>query len=248
MIGLTCWKRNDLDEHFGFFGPCKPLPTTGDHAPVIVLASETDMVLDPLLGLGTSAFFVRNQSNPSWRQYEMAGISHLPAPIFPVNRPEQNTADARPVFRAAFANLTAWAHGRYRVKPPASRYFDGSVDATGAFIPITDADGHFAGGVRLPHVESTVHGHTAGAPLGLHRPLNPPGPDEPLDPFVFIGGTFTRFNDAVLLRPLPVALRVREASRARGQHARLEALHHLRGLESADCRGQGRAAAMQPRG
>ena len=69
MIGLTCWKRNDLDEHFGFFGPCKPLPATGDHAPVIMLASETDMVVYPLLGLGKSAFFVRNQSNPSWRQY-----------------------------------------------------------------------------------------------------------------------------------------------------------------------------------
>ena len=198
MIGLTCWKRNDLDEHFGFFGPCKPLPTTGDHAPVIVLASETDMVVYPLLGLGESAFFLRNQSNPSWRQYEMAGISHLPAPIFPVNRSEQNTADARPVFRAAFANLTAWAHGTYRVKPPASRHFDGSVDATGAFIAIPDPDGHFAGGVRLPHVRSMVHGYTAGAPLGLHRPLNFPEPGDPSDPFVLIGGTFTRFEDAEL--------------------------------------------------
>ena len=54
-------------------------------------------------------------------------------------------------------------------QPPAARYFRGSVDATGAFIPMTDADGHFAGGVRLPHVESTVNGHVAGAPLGRTR-------------------------------------------------------------------------------
>ena len=43
MIGLTCWKREDVAPHFGFFGDCSPLPTSGNHAPVIVLASETDM-------------------------------------------------------------------------------------------------------------------------------------------------------------------------------------------------------------
>ena len=35
MIGLTCWKREDVAPHFGFFGDCSPLPTNGDHAPVI---------------------------------------------------------------------------------------------------------------------------------------------------------------------------------------------------------------------
>jgi hypothetical protein len=72
------------------------------------------------------------------------------------------------------------------------------VDATGAFIPTTDADGHFEGGVRLPHVASRVHGRVAGAPLGRYAPLNPVGLD-PFHPFVFLGGTFTRFSDDELL-------------------------------------------------
>src|SRR5688572_13407489 len=38
MIGLTCWKREDVVPHFGFFGDCSPLPTSGSHAPVILLA------------------------------------------------------------------------------------------------------------------------------------------------------------------------------------------------------------------
>ena len=196
MIGLTCWKREDALPHFGFFGDCRPLPT-GGHAPVIVLPSETDMLIfhPTVLGFGKSAFFTRNRTDPNWRQYEMAGISHLPKPIFPVDVPNQNTADARPIFRAALQNLTRWTHGPHRVKPPASRHFLGSVDATDVFIPTTDADGHFAGGLRLPHVESTAHGRRElGAPLGRHRPLNPLG-ENPLDPFKFISGTFARFTD-----------------------------------------------------
>ena len=200
MIGLACLKREDVAPHFGFFGACRPLPTSGNHAPVMVLASETDMLVfhPAILGFGKSAFFTRNPTNPSWRQYEMAGISHLPEPILALGLPNQNTADARPIFRAAFDNLVRWTRGRPGDRPPASRYFDGDVDATGAFIPATDGDGHFAGGLRLPHVESEVHGHMAGAPLGRHTPLNPLGLD-PFHPFVFLSGTFTGFTDDELL-------------------------------------------------
>ena len=67
-----------------------------------------------VLGFGKSAFFTRNATNPNWRQYEMAAISHLPEPILPLGLPNQNTADARPIFRAAFNNLTRWAHGKHR--------------------------------------------------------------------------------------------------------------------------------------
>lgn len=200
MIGRACFKREDLAPHFGFFGDCGPLPTRGNHAPVIVLASETDMLIfhPTVLGFGKSAFFTRNAGNRNWRQYEMAGISHLPGTILPLGVANQNTADARPVFRAAFRNLTRWTHGNDRLEPPAARYFEGSVDATGAFIPEADADGHFAGGLRLPHVESEARGRVAGAPLGQHGPLNPSGLD-PFHPFVFIGGTFARFGDDELL-------------------------------------------------
>ncbi len=65
-------------------------------------------------------------------------------------------------------------------------------------MPVTDADGHCAGGFRLPHVESTIHERVAGAPLGRHTPLNPLGLD-PFNLFVFIGGTLTRFTDDELL-------------------------------------------------
>lgn len=196
MIGLTCWKREDVAPYFGGFRDCSPLPTSGDHAPVIVLASETDMLIYPaVIGVGKSAFFTRNDANPNWRQYEMAGISHLPRPILPLES-NQNTADARPIFRAAFENLTEWADGGRRRRPPAALYFDSSVDATDAFVPATDSDGHFRGGVRLPHVESEVHGRIAGAPLGRHRPINFANP---LNPFVYISGTFTRFTDDELL-------------------------------------------------
>ncbi len=201
MIGLACWKREDVAPHFGFFGPCRPLPVSGNHAPVIMLASETDMLVfhPSVLGIGKSAFFTRNPINPNWRQYEMAGNSHLPEPILPLGLPNQNTADARPIFRAAFDNLTRWAHGKL---PPAAQYFRGSVDATGAFIALTDLDGHFAGGVRLPHVESTVNGHVAGAPLGRYAPLNPLGLD-PFHPFVYLSGTFTPSRDDELVARYP---------------------------------------------
>ncbi len=200
MIGLACWKREDVAPHFGFLGDCGRLPTKGNHAPVILLTSETDMVAfhPTVLGFGKSAFFTRNPTNPNWRQYEMAGISHLPQPILSLQLPNQNTGDARPLFRAAFDNLTNWTHGRHRTRPPAARYFKGGVDATGAFVPRTDVDGHFAGGLRLPHVASEVHGRIAGAPLGNHTPLNPLGLD-PFHAFVFLSGTFTRFNDEDLL-------------------------------------------------
>jgi hypothetical protein len=196
MIGLACFKREDVAPHFGFFGGCSPLPTNGHHAPVILLASEADMLIfhPAVLGFGKGAFFTRNPTDPNWRQYEMAGISHLPEPILPLGIPNQNTGDARPIFRGALENLTRWTTGRHRESPPPSRYFGGRVDATDEFVPTTDADGHFAGGVRLPHVESTVQGRVAGAPLGRYTPLNPLGLD-PFNPFVFISGTFTRFSD-----------------------------------------------------
>ena len=197
MIGLTCWKRDDVPPHFGFLGDCGPLPTSGHHAPVIVLTSETDMVAfhPTALPFGKSAFFTRNEGNPKWRQYEMAGVSHLPEPILSFDIPNQNAADPRPIFRAAFKNLTRWTRG---VTPPAARHFEGHVDPTDAFIPTTDADGHMKGGVRLPHVESLVQGHAAGAPLGRHTPLNPLGLN-PFHPFVFLSGTFTCFSEEEIL-------------------------------------------------
>jgi hypothetical protein len=201
MIGLTCWKRRDDDTvHFGFFGDCAPLPTSGEHAPVMTIVSESDMTIYPsVVGVGKSAFFLRNRANPNWRQYELAGVAHLPKPIFELRQATQNTADARPVFRAAFKNLRRWVHGRNCQEPPRSLFFAGDVDASDAFRFETDPDGHFAGGLRLPHVLSRVNGREAGAPLGFNAPLNQAG----LDPFTFIGGTFDPFSDQQLLGRYP---------------------------------------------
>ncbi len=98
MIGLTCWKREDVGPHFGFLGDCSPLPTSGKHAPVIVLASESDMLVfhPTVLGFGKSAYFTRNQANPNWRQYRDGG--HLsPArtnSVTPSPRPEHRRRQA----------------------------------------------------------------------------------------------------------------------------------------------------------
>ena len=113
----------------------------------------------------------------------------------PLGVANQNNSDPRPAFRAAFKNLKRWTHGRNRRAPPPSLFFEGGVDANDRFTPESDIDGHFAGGMRLPHVFSVVHGHQAGAPLGLNAPLNPAG----VGPFEFIGGTFTRFTDDAIV-------------------------------------------------
>ena len=202
------------------------------------------LIYPTVLGVGKSAFFTRNETNPNWRQYQMAGISHLPEPILPLGIPNQNTADARPIFRAAFDNLARWARRKYTVKPPASRLFKGSVDGTDAFIPVTDADGHFAGGVRLPHVESVVFGRVAGAPLGRHTPLNPLG----LDPFQFIGGTFIRFTDAELLARYPSRFVYVKRVVHAADHLVARPLHHPRRLVGVDRCRHTRAAALRSRG
>ncbi len=201
MIGLACFKREDVPPNYGFFGDCGPLPSGGDHAPVISLVSESDMTIyhPTVLGFGKSAFFLRNTGDPNWRHYELAGVSHLPATILPLGVANQNNSDPRPAFRAAFKNLKRWTHGRNRHAPPPSLFFEGGVDADDRFILESDIDGHFAGGMRLPHVFSLVHGHEAGAPLGLNAPLNPAGLD-PFHPFIFIGGTFTRLSDDAIVQ------------------------------------------------
>jgi Alpha/beta hydrolase domain len=202
MIGLVCWKRDDTPPFFGSLGACAPLPTSGHHAPVMVLTSESDMLAfhSTVLGVGKSGYFTRNAHNPNWRQYELAGVSHIPAPVFPLGLPIQNSADPRPAFRAAFANLKRWTHGDCTSRPPASRHFKGHVDATDAFVPTLDADGHFSGGLRLPHVDSEISGRTAGAALGQHRPLNTAASDV----FALLGGTFARFRPEEILARYPV--------------------------------------------
>jgi len=196
MIGDVCWKRDDVAPHFGFLDACAPLPTS-NHGKVITLVSESDMS-------AFAGYFERNSGDPNWRQYEMANTSHIPRTIVDLGVPNQNIGDAKPVFRSAYQNLTAWA--RLGITPPASKYFDGTVDGAGNFTPVTDADGNWLGGLRLTHATSTVAGHPAGAPLGVYGGLNPAGVD-PFNIFLWLGGTFDRFSDADLQARYPTRAR-----------------------------------------
>jgi hypothetical protein len=78
--------------------------------------------------------------------------------------------------------------------PPAGRYIDGTFDGT-TFTIARDADNNATGGVRLPHMLSTVNGLSSGAPLGHYF-----GTDttEPANGFRLVGGVFTPFTDAEL--------------------------------------------------
>ena len=201
MIGLTCWKREDVAPHFGFFGPCSPL--ADERKPC---ARHRARIGDRHVGLPPDGSRLREERV----LHSQSGQSQL-APVR--DGGDLTSARTDPAARSPEPeHRRRQAHLPRRVRQPdqvdtrqtpreASR---GSLlrraawTRPDAFIPTTDADGHFAGGVRLPHVESTVHGRVAGAPLGRHAPLNPAGLD-PFHPFVFLGGTFTRFSDDELL-------------------------------------------------
>ena len=86
--------------------------------------------------------------------------------------------------------------------PPPARHFQGGVDGSNAFVPVLDGDGNWEGGLRLPHVSSTVRESRAGAPLGTYDPLNDAGLD-PFNAFALISGTFNRFSDAEILARYP---------------------------------------------
>ena len=119
MIGLACWKREDVSPHFGFFGDCRPLPTNANHAPVILLASESDMLVyrPTVLGFGKSAFFTRNSTSQLAPVRDGRDISICPNQSCR-SVSNENSADARPIFRAAFYNLTRWTRGTHAETPP----------------------------------------------------------------------------------------------------------------------------------
>ena len=81
----------------------------------------------------------------------------------------QNPADVRPFVLGAFRNLKDWVE--HNVAPPPTVPMKGFVDAAGNFMPDRDADGNALGGLRLPHMPTTLDpsGLPAGAPLGAYR-------------------------------------------------------------------------------
>jgi Alpha/beta hydrolase domain len=161
-----------------------PLPEDGKF---IAIETETELEAD-------QAYRTRHQS-PSFRQYELAGVAHIPPDIVALEltgAKRQNPISFRPVYKAALRNLVEWIEtGK---EPPGSRHIEGHIDSEGEFHFATDADGNVKGGVRLPHMPAALpNGEQAGAPLGLYRGLDPDYKDHP-NYYAWIGGSFEPFS------------------------------------------------------
>jgi uncharacterized protein (TIGR03382 family) len=158
--------------------------------------------MDPDCMMGPPAFNPNCSPNPNYRQYEFTGIGHIPGPM---NNTEwmgcrQNPADPRQFARAAVRHLYNWV--REGTEPPPPVNTEGAIDfMTGAFTPVVDADGNWVGGIRPPHMPSTIDGMPAGAPLGRYDGINPAYLLAPMIPpmphiWCLLSGTFDPFTDA----------------------------------------------------
>lgn len=180
--GMLCWAYHN--EPPGFAGPdsCDELPVE-DGSKVIHVAAQGDV--EALFNAGWSRF----PDNPDWRQYELAGVSHIPAPLLPGVDENQNPISSKPVFRAAFYNLARWV--TEGITAPPSRFLKGTLNADGTFDTDLDEDGNALGGLRLPHLEQRIDGTVAGAPLGSYAGKHPEGgPDD----FFWYGGYYVPFT------------------------------------------------------
>jgi Alpha/beta hydrolase domain len=161
-----------------------PLPQEGKF---VAIETETDLDAD-------QSYRIRHDS-PNFRQYELAGVAHIPTDLNPletIGAKRQNPISFRPVYKATLRNLVEWIEtGK---EPPDSRYIDGHIDGEGEFHFARDADGHVEGGLRLPHMPTVLsNGDRAGAPLGVYRGLDPDYKDHP-NYYAWIGGSFEPFS------------------------------------------------------
>jgi hypothetical protein len=200
--GFGCATVSDEAPFYGGPKPCEGTPTD-DPSKMMMISAQSD--LEILFRAALSRF--PDQDN--WRQYEMAGVPHLPTVVFPGLAENQNPADFRPVFRAAFRNLTLWT--TEAVEPPPSMFIAGEVitegppEAIGLLETALDEDGNALGGLRLPHMEQEVDGQVVGAPLGTYTGLNADADLEadPANILVAIGGTFEPFGEEELRERYP---------------------------------------------
>ncbi len=202
LIGKAGW--NCLTFHneppvYSELEPCDE-PPAEDGSKVIHVAAQGDV--EAFFHAGRSRF----PEKPDWRQYELAGVSHLPASLLPGLDENQNPVSSNSAFRAAFNNLTSWV--TENVPAPPSRFLEGTLNPDGTFDTDLDGDGNALGGLRLPHMEQLINGAVAGAPLGTYTGKHPevdidpeaaPGPDV----LRWIGGYFQPFSDAELAERYP---------------------------------------------
>lgn len=196
-MGLICLSFHNEPPLFSEMVACPDHPAS-DPSVSIMIAAETDVI-------AFAAAFARSDAE-NWRSYELAGVSHIPAPIIPGFDPNQNIANSQQVFRAAIENLGLWA--AEGIPAPASKYLDGTIAADGSFHPDLDQDGNALGGLRLPHMERVIDGQLAGAPLGTYTGLNFEDPvtdpyEDGLKFLTTIAGLFLPFSDAELAQRYP---------------------------------------------
>ena len=158
---------------------------------VINVAPETDVELGGHL---------ERAEGDTYRHIEVAGVPHIPADAADFRShglPDQNHIGYGPVARAAVENLEGWLAGK---NPFANLYMelaDGPVRMVqgNKYRAVKrDAAGNGLGGVRLPHLATSLpRGKDGGAPLGVSNGLN--WKHEQDNYFFFIAGRFEPFPD-----------------------------------------------------
>jgi hypothetical protein len=141
---------------------------------------------------------------PNYRQYEMAGVTHLPADrmsLRPIGAIRQNPISFRPVAKAMLRNLVDWIVAG--TPPPPPLYIAGQAGADGLFRLELDADGNALGGLRLPHMAALMpEGERAGAPLGVYGGIDYDLLDDRYG-YADNAGTFDPFPPAEMARRYP---------------------------------------------
>jgi MYXO-CTERM domain-containing protein len=179
---------------------CPGPPVTGD-AKVLSIGTQSDLEF-------FAGFFGRDLQNmaPNFRSWELAGVAHLPSPIFDMTflgTKTQNPISFRPVARALFHHLRAWMEDG--TEPPPSVFIDGTANDMGMWTTTLDADGNAVGGVRLPHMTRVLdNGDTVGAPTGTYFGLNFDELMSPqVNPVIVLGGGYTPFDAEELTSRYP---------------------------------------------
>jgi hypothetical protein len=183
--GSTCMSPVDVTVFYVCEG------TLADGGKVQVVNTQADVEFAGFLERGRTA---------GYRVFELAGVTHIPVPIFdlrPHVNPDQNPISSSPALRAAHRNLLWWIEGAPPPAAPSIRLRAVEPVDIGGFpyVPsVHDSDGNAVGGLRLPHMTSVSHARPAGAPLGTYEGLN----FSTEDPFLFISGAFFPFPPARL--------------------------------------------------
>ena len=171
-----------------------------------ILAMQTQTELD-----FSEAQIVRgaNFDNPDWRSFEIAGTSHLPVEVWPIewfntgSEQLRNPFDYRPFFRAAIENMTRWIVDD--VDPPEEVPLGGARDGNFFALDLDD-DGNATGGIRPPHMFRTLDdGSEVGAPLGVYQGFDwgLEVTDEEPNLFYQLAGLFNPLRGGPDSNPLP---------------------------------------------